>query len=277
MRVPGSLTHCDFPCGTPWHLAYCGAMRRLTIVLFVLATLTLPHTAPARADTPARDLVERSIAYHDPGGIWWSSVRTVELHQPRDGGPTQRTRFTLFPDAASFVLRTEEGGAAVSGRLDADTCSLAYEGDTGLSRKRFADLDCGRMRLYRSYYAYLFNAPMNLLDAAGRMAPDVIETTFMERAVHAVRITYADDQPSWEHYFDPATAALVGCRFTRDPEWKSGEYIVYTGEIEADGVRLPRERAWHLNDGGKWLGSDRIDELHVRPPRAADLVPPRRR
>jgi hypothetical protein len=115
---------------------------------------------------------------------------------------------------------------------------------------------------------------MNLLDASGTIAPDVIETTFAEAPVLAVRITCGEGEPTWEHYFDPATAALVGGRFTRDPEWKSGEYIAFTGEFEWDGVRLPRERSWHYNDGGAWLGTDRIIELHVLHPRTRDYVPP---
>jgi len=240
-------------------------MRRPTIVPLVLATLAAPHPASADAGVPARDLIERSIAYHDPDGVWWSSVRTIELHQPRDEGPARRTRFTLFPDAAVFDLYTEEGTASASGRLDADTCSIEFEGaDPVTSRERFATLDCGRLRLYRAYYGYLFNAPMNLLDEAATVAPEFVTTSFPGHgAVHAVRVTYGDDQPHWEYYFHPETAALLGCRFTRDPEWKSGEYIVFSGEIESDGVRLPRERAWYLNDGGKWIGSDVVESLRV--------------
>jgi len=235
------------------------------ITVLILASLVVPRVTAA-ADSPARALIQRSIAHHDPGGIWWSSVRHVVLRQPRAEGAEQRTTFELRPDAGDFELRVEEGSLAAHGRLDRDSCTVMPLGDdTEASRRRFEKLDCARMRLYRAYYGYLFNAPMNLLDEAGVVAPEVADTEFMDRAVRAVRVTYAEDQPHWEFYFDPETAALVGCRFTRDPAWKSGEYIVFSGEIESNGVRLPRERSWHVNEDGKWLGSDLIEALDVGP------------
>jgi hypothetical protein len=42
-------------------------MRRLWFAVFVVASLASPHAVVAE-NPPARALIERSIAYHDPGG-----------------------------------------------------------------------------------------------------------------------------------------------------------------------------------------------------------------
>lgn len=238
-------------------------MRFPMIAVLVFATLVPPHPAAA-GPSPARALIERSIAYHDPGGVWWTSVRTIELRQPRAEGAERRTTFTLRPDALYFEMAFSEGAVTAAGWLLDDTCAVDPVRDTEPPVGGVI-LDCERLRQYRSYYSYLFNLPMNLLDDAATVELQPIETTFMERPVRAVRITYGEGEPQWEHYFDPETAALVGCRFARDPEWKTGEYIVYEGETASGGVRLPRERAWYFNDGGKWLGTDVIESLRIEP------------
>jgi hypothetical protein len=240
-------------------------MRRLPIAVLVFAMPAQPPVVAAET-SPARALIERSIAYHDPDEVWWTSARTIELRQPRAAGAERRTTFALFPDASQFQLIVEESDRGTALEMHGDSCrSLEVERDF---QSHVLGIDCTKGRLYRDYYAYLFNLPMNLLDDAAKVEPQPFETTFLGRPVRAVRITYGEGEPRWEHYFDPATAALVGCRFTRDPESKTGEYIVYGGKIEAGGVRLPRERAWHYNDGGSWLGTDVIESLRIEPPSA---------
>lgn len=232
--------------------------------------MLVPPPAGAAEPSPARALIERSIAYHDPGGVWWSSVRTIELRQPRAEGSERRTTFALRPDAVHFEMAIREGAVTVAGQLLDDTCAVDPVRDTGSSSGRVI-LDCERLLLYRSYYGYLFNLPMNLLDGGATVEPRPFETTFMDRPVRAVRVSYGEGEPQWEHYFDPKTGALVGCRFARDPEWKSGEYIACEGEIESGGVRLPRERAWYYNKDDKWLGTDVIESLRIEPaPTAGD-------
>jgi hypothetical protein len=236
------------------------------IAAIVLASLALAPSAADAQPGAARALIERSIAFHDPGGVWWSSARSISLRQPRDEGPEQRTTFALFPDAMRFEMQLADSAFGLMAHADADTCTIKLTGqDLEAARKRYEKMDCGRLRLYRSYYAYLFNLPMNLLDPAGTIEPAVIETTFAGRAVRAVRIGYGAGEPAWEFYFDPATAAIVGCRFARDPEWKTGEWIAFSDEVQTGGVRLPRERAWYYNENDKWLATDIIEFIAVNP------------
>jgi hypothetical protein len=83
-------------------------MCRAPIAVLIFAMLVQPPAAAAETSS-ARALIERSIAYHNPGGVWWTSVRIIELRQERAEGAEQRTRFRLHPDPDLFFLHIEEG------------------------------------------------------------------------------------------------------------------------------------------------------------------------
>jgi hypothetical protein len=84
--------------------------------------------------------------------------------------------------------------------------------------------------------------------------------------VESLRVTYDPEvgTDTWTFYFRPDTAELIGCRFTRADPSRPGEYLVFDGMAEADGLRLPKRRRWYMNDDDRHLGDDIITRLAVR-------------
>ena len=93
--------------------------------------------------------------------------------------------------------------------------------------------------------------------ATGPLAREVRTST--------IAIDCAVGGDTWCFYFDPDTAALVGCRLYQDETVGDGEYPVFDGVVESDGLRLPRHRSWYVNAGDRFLGVDELGYLEVGP------------
>ncbi|MCY3699045.1 MAG: DUF6503 family protein [Gemmatimonadetes bacterium] len=229
--------------------------------------------AVADADlTPAQELVARSVVFHDPGGIWGSrSISMSWVGTDGDGGERVAVDLEFGADERDFALAGRYRGSSIEYETTADGWSATVD---GVAQADLPDADRERMRLHRedgmfwrSYYGFLAGLPMKISDPGAHLDPEIIETAFMAREVHAVRVTYDPDTggDTWYFYFDPATAQLVGCRFYHDESANDGEYITFDGLTEGGGLRLPRLRGWYVNADGRHLGTDEVGTIRVGP------------
>ena len=220
-------------------------------------------------DSPAAQLVQRSIALHDPEGIWGSrAIDMAWFGTGSDGGERVSVELRFGADERDFALSGRYAGSSIEYEVSGEVWAATVDGDGSPDGETLA-----RMRLdredgvfWRSYYGFLAGLPMKIADPGARLDPEVAETTFEGRDVQAVRVTY-DPQvggDTWYFYFDADTAELVGCRFYHDERANDGEYITFEGLAEGDGLRLPRYREWYTNEGDRFLGSDEIRSVTVR-------------
>ena len=172
---------------------------------------------------------------------------------------------TLRPDGGRFELRGRYRGSDFQYWTEDGAWSATVDGETDLDPDVLE-----RMRLHRedglfwqSYYGLLIGLPMKLRDPGTRIDPEPVSTTFDGKDVLSIRVSYDPEvgQDTWYFYFDPDSAALIGCRFYHDESANDGEYIVLEGLIEANGMRLPRHRRWYVNEDDRFLGADEIVAL----------------
>ncbi|MXY29667.1 MAG: hypothetical protein F4043_07810 [Gammaproteobacteria bacterium] len=221
------------------------------------------------ADSPAAQLVERSIAFHDPEGAWGSrAIEMVWFGTGSDGGERVSVDLRFGSDESDFSLSGRYAGSSIEYEVSGEVWAATVDGDGSPDEEALA-----RMRLdredgvfWRSYYGFLAGLPMKIADPGARLDPEVAETTFEGRDVRAVRVTYDPEVggDTWYFYFAADTAELVGCRFYHDESANDGEYITFEGLAEGGGLRLPRYREWYTNEGDRFLGSDEIRSVTVR-------------
>ncbi len=231
-------------------------------VVLALAGSGLPD---AHAQPAASEVLRRSQAYHDPGGRWAQVRHVLELRERRPDGRERLTGLVIDWAASLFEIRRPAGDGTATGRLQGAACEV-----TGVAAAaapfRCSDADPGAGRtvaFWRDYYGYLYGLPMNLSDAGALLDPRVTPTRFDGRDVWALKVTY-EGGDTWYVYVDPERYALVGCRFYHDEAAHDGEYIVFEGEVEAGGLRLPRTRAWYTNQDGRYLGTDTVEAYRIR-------------
>jgi len=230
-----------------------------------------PGEVPAdSAEVPAAsEILERSIAHHDPRGLWGNARFGLGFRETRPDGSERRTRVQFHDVLDSFEILTHRDEAQIEGFLAGDECILTLDGSTEFSqedRDKYR-LTCERLRWLRNYYTYLWGLPMKLRDPGTRIDPQVTDAWYQDQQVWSVRVTYDESVGSdtWYFYFDQQTYALVGYRFYHDETKRDGEYIVLEGETEAEGMRIPTKRSWYVNADGRHLGDDILVEIEIRP------------
>ncbi|MEM7356043.1 MAG: DUF6503 family protein [Acidobacteriota bacterium] len=238
-------------------------MHRTTLLLSVVLLSSLPVAA---APPSATELLDRSLAYHDPENRFLSRSHQLEFLETRPGGTDRRTTALIDVPAGRFEI-TRRGEVEIAGVLGNGRCEMTLDGRTEVSdeERETHRLSCERLELLRNYYTYLWGLPMKLRDP-GTLLGEVTETTFAEREVFGLRVTYDAEVGGdiWYFYFDRTSAALVGYRFYHDEAKGDGEYIVLDGEHQATGLRLPRSRAWYTHQGDRHLGTDTLTALQAR-------------
>jgi hypothetical protein len=230
--------------------------------LFVVAAALLGrHPLPAQELPAAETLLARSIAYHDPGGVWGRLPLGLELLETRPDGTERTTLLRFDPPAGTFELERHDAGRVTAGRIAAGECSWdLVSGD--LAEEELASLTCERLRRLRDYYSYLWGLPMKLRDAGTRLG-SVQRVLVGGETRWRLRVTYEPEIGSdvWDFDFDPASHALVAYRFFHDEAAGDGEWIALEGELAGAGLRLPQRRSWYTNTGDEYLGRDHLVEI----------------
>lgn len=246
-------------------------VKACTLALVVLVSILALLVGSVEADSSrSADLLEKSIAFHDPEGIWQDGVFQMHLEETRPDGPTRKTTLLIDNSTGRFEIATQRDGAQIDGVLAEGGCELRLDGSTELTEEERGKyrLTCERLEWLRNYYVYLWGLPMKLRDNGTFLDPEVLETTYQDRAVDAVRVTYDPEVGSdvWYFYLDTETHSLAGYRFFHDEAKGDGEYITLEGKVEAGGLRLPKARAWYTNAENRHLGTDTLISLEILAP-----------
>ena len=241
----------------------------------LIALLALTCADSARAELPSADeLLERSIAHHDPQGVWTTGrieltmevVYSEKLAEQR-GIEKLSTALWLAPGHGEFrCIRTHDANEVEYQVVNGEGTVLV-NGSTDFTEADRERLRVGDPLMYRDYFEYMWGMPMKLRDPGTIIDPVVRETTFQQQPVLALRVTYDPEVGTdvWDFFFDPDSSALIGCRFFHDEAANDGEYIVFTGELhdESSGLRMPGGQAWYYNDGRGHLATDSVTKFEV--------------
>lgn len=236
--------------------------------LFALGCAAPP--APEEAPESPRALVERSIAYHDPGGVWESAAVELRLVESRPDRPDRTTEIRMDAGNGLVSVARETGEGSTRFETAGDRVTLReVDGETDLTEEAFAGngLSEDAVLRLRNYYLYLWGLPMKLRDPGAVFSEEAVPDTWEGREALRVRVTYDPEVggDTWYFFFDPADARLLGYRFHHDESKNDGEYILLSGEVAGGGLRLPAKRSWYWNDDGGFLGDDEAVSLRVLP------------
>ena len=238
-------------------------MKKLFLSLSIYFLAISIHAQSITAD----QLVNRTIAFHDPDG-WWDRVKmdmVIEMKTPNR--PARLSNVVVDNINGGFEISVLSNDKLLEWMVDGkDSCDFKvnFVAPT-VAQADSLSLTVDRAKFLRNYYTYLYGLPMKLKDAGTRIGDEVIETTFMGKPVLALRVTYDESvgKDIWYLYFNPSTYAMVGYRFYHDEAKNDGEYIVLEDMIIEQGLRIPRNRSWFTNAEDKLLGTDYLKEFKV--------------
>lgn len=233
------------------------SIRYQAAFLFVLVLFSFSVAAQT-----AGDVLEKSIAYHDPKGLWETGKFKLKLKESRPNGTFRETKITLDNRQQSFLLSQKREGRTIHRFVQGDQCENKLDGQTNFTpeeAKQFR-LDCSYSSRMKDYYSYLYGLPMKLHDPGTYLDEEVKTVEFDGRQLLQLKVTYDPKvgKDIWYFYFDPNTFALSGYRFYHDETKNDGEYILLSGEQKVGPLLLPKTRKWHTHQDEKFLGTDEL-------------------
>jgi len=230
------------------------------IVTIVYLLGSLHFSLMAQLD--AYNIIDKSIAYHDPNQNWdtFKGSFTVVFEPPEK---EQRIRVVSLNNRnGNFKMETRTDpfllyqikGEKIKMALGKRTQLTAEEKD----KYRISE---ARAKMYKSYYHYLYGMPMNL--KTGPKPENKVEKVYYnDQDCYKVKVVYKEPvgKDIWYFYFNTETFALVAYQFFHDEAKNDGEYINFEGIHVQNGIRFPKNRTWYFNKDDKLLGTDKLVE-----------------
>jgi len=232
---------------------------------FPILVLLILLSCQSKTELTGPQLVEKSIAYHDPKNSWkdFQGQWQVRLQFPNKSERT--TNISLDKIGGIFTLEDLRESGPILRYMDADTNYHLINKQVVVhedSIKKYG-LTEDRTRLMKNYYSYLYGLPMKLKDEGTRINELVEMVNFQDEDYLRVKVTYEEEVGSdtWYFYFDPQTYAMKLYQFYHEEEKNDGEYILLDGEISYRDMRIPKDRSWYTNDSSRLLGIDYLVEI----------------
>jgi len=247
----------------------------MVVLSVLLVAVTARSLERAIVETPEQ-LIDASIAYHDPNGAWDTARIHLNVHTTyspsfaeKAGSKEADIAIVLSPGHDAFSYVKDTGADKIEIAVRGDDSAILVNGSEDVSEEDKERLRLRDPQTYRDYCEYLYGMPMKLRDPGTLLDPGVVSTRFNDRDVWQLKATYTPEvgKHTWYFYFDRDTFALVGYRFYLDESQNDGEYIAFDGEIvdEISGLRLPKSRAWYYNADHGHLATDDIILIKIIP------------
>jgi len=232
-----------------------------SVRFYILALLPIALLQYSFAQTrSAEEILGKSIAYHDPQGVWGRFDGSFSIRMETPDKPDRISNIRIDQPHSFFGIRILQEGVETELNLGDGDCQLLYNGTETFSEEvaQKYRLTCERARLWRDYYSYLYGLPMKLRDPGTHLDPRVERREFHGVSYWVLRVSYDPETGSdtWYFYFNPETLALEAYQFYHDPAKNDGEYILLEGEAQVGGMRLPKSRSWYTNKENRFLGTD---------------------
>ena len=198
-------------------------------------------------------LLEKAIRYHDPNSKWGTFNGELHIAMDMPKRPVRKSIVTINLPEEYFNITTTQDTVITVRELNKGICTAP------LDKVNDAEF-CKRSKMFKNYYTYLYGLPMKLKDPGTNIDPVVTKKIFKGKEYLVLRVTYDEAVGSdiWQFYFNPETYAMEVYQFFKGTDETTGEYILLSGEIEIDGMKIPKDRAWYYNKDDGYLATDRL-------------------
>ncbi|WP_224484218.1 DUF6503 family protein [Robertkochia aurantiaca] len=218
-------------------------------------------TSCTREQKPtAQQLLDKTIAYHDPDNAWEKFEGELEIVLEMPESSDRITRITLDRPDDYFRAETIKDSTVTVRTYDKGQCTFTLNGRSELSQDEIETHrgSCERTAFMKDYYSYLYGLPMKLRDPGTQLQPEVKLDTFQNKTYYVLKVSYDPEvgKDTWSFYINPETYAMEAYQFVHNDNGK-GEYILLEGLDTIKGMMIPKDRHWYTNEG-KFLGSDRL-------------------
>ena len=112
------------------------------------------------------ELLNKAIAYHDPGNHWSSFSDTLLVTMEIPKSSKRESTIVINLPKSHFYVKDKKDTLTTEYTIYKGDCSIAVNGNQNPGEEilKQHNLSCGRAELYKNYYTYLYGLPMKLRD-----------------------------------------------------------------------------------------------------------------
>ncbi len=232
-------------------------MKKLAF-LFCLVLTACQNGAPKSGP----ELLEKSIAFHDPDKQWDTLKTHLFLSSTDTAGVESFFELKIDNTEDYFAHISHPDGKNIEKGVSKGKEFFKINGDTvtsGADREKY-DLNSKSVKFLHSFYMYLYGLPMKLQDEGAIIDRNVRSEVFKGKTYQTLGVTYKPEmgEEVWTFFMDPETSAMQAYRFMFSPGSAEGEYVLLDEIVEVDGMKIPKVRKWFLVKGDQYLGTDKL-------------------
>ncbi len=215
------------------------------------------------APLSGKELLSKTIAYHDPKGNWKNFHQKLYFHakEPQDTAIYEQV---FLDNRVSFFGHTSkiDGKLVEKGILDTMYFSRV-DGDTAMTlevRKK-SRLMPRAIKMARNSYLFLYGLPMKLEDKGINIAEEVKIDSFNKKNYYVLKADFEKSvgNDTWFLYINPTTFEMEGYRFYHNRKPNDGEFIICKGMLNIQDIKIPQHRTWYSNSNGEYIATDIVE------------------
>ena len=193
----------------------------------------------------AKEILAKTINYHDPRGEWKTLKATFEYAEKQPDGVVRKTILKLDNAANShYINRGDEEAYQVNGKYDVEVL--------------IGDKEPERGKMLRGYYVYLWGLPMKLHDEGTKLMKEVTDENIKGTDCYGIRVVY--EKENYAFFINKDNFQMVAYQFIKNDGTGKGENIYLEGEVKVASMRIPKARSWYTIPEDKFLGTDELVE-----------------
>lgn len=233
--------------------------RPLLLITGFMALLLLSFCqSKPNADS---ELLEKTLAYHDPEGNWPQLKTRLYLSSADTAGQANTFELELDNSTGYFAhISRQDGKEIVKGIANGkEFYLLDGKQDISAEEREKYNLKPEDLKWVHSFYGYLYGLPMKLTDDGVHVKEASQNEKIEGKEYRVLQVNYdaAVGSDNWFFYLNPDSHAMEAYRFNHgEPE--SGEYILLDEEVVVDGIRIPKVRKWYWNKNQEYIGTDTV-------------------
>ncbi|MBU2997520.1 hypothetical protein KO500_13810 [Cellulophaga baltica] len=235
-------------------------IKYFSFFIFILGL----QTSKAQVLT-ASELLDKSIAFHDPNNLWPTFKGKLIISMEYPDGRERLSEIKIDLPNQYFEIVTISDSIKIKQTIAKDDCNIKLNGSKNISEeeKKTHRLSCERAELMKNYYLYLYGLPMKLKDEGVQLNSEIQTKVFKGKKYLVLKVTYEENVGNdiWYFYFDPNTYAMEVYQFFHDETINDGEYILLNGIETFGSFKIPKIRAWYYNKDDKHLGTDSLIKI----------------
>ena len=233
------------------------------VILLCLLLLAVFRCDQPEEIVTSEDLLNKSIAYHDPNNKWETFQGEIKYSLTyADSSKREGDILFDFPNSR-FEMNDTKDSIRTYSELDKDQCHATLNGSEEFTQEQAEQyrLTCDAIKRMRNYYAYTFGLPMKLKDPGTNLYEKIDTIAFKGQDYLRLKVTYDQNvgEDTWYFYLNPENYKLEVAQFFHDETKNDGEYILMSDEeVDCNSIKFTKQKDWFTNKDDAFLGADII-------------------